>query len=142
MTEYIPLLIQRLKQDDDVIATYLFGSYAEGKQTPVSDVDLAVLFDQNFPRKFFFEKKLDLLFTATSILKTDAVDLVILNEAPPALSYQVLKKGKLLFEKPETKAQRVNFQVRVYDRYFDFKPVETVVREGLIKRIKEGRFGG
>jgi len=142
VTEYIPLLIQRLKQDDDVIATYLFGSYAEGKQTPVSDVDLAVLFDQNFPRKFFFEKKLDLLFTATSILKTDAVDLVILNEAPPALSYQVLKKGKLLFEKPETKAQRVNFQVRVYDRYFDFKPVETVVREGLIKRIKEGRFGG
>ncbi|WP_066637988.1 type VII toxin-antitoxin system MntA family adenylyltransferase antitoxin [Desulfolucanica intricata] len=140
--EYIPLLAEKAKWDDDIIAMYLFGSYAEGKQTPVSDIDLAVLLDRDFSSKLYFEKKLDILSTTTSILKTDEVDLVILNQAPPALAYRVLCKGKLLYEKPEAKAQRVNFQVRTCDRYFDYKPVEKVIHEGLIRRIKEGRFGG
>lgn len=140
--EYIPLLVEKLSLDGDIVALYLFGSYAEGRQTPVSDVDLAVLLERNFPRKYYFEKKLNLLSRVTSILKTDEVDLIVLNQAPPAFSYQVLYKGKLLFEKPGSKAQRVVFQVRTCDRYFDFKPVEKVIHQGLIRRIKEGKFGG
>lgn len=140
--EYIPLLIGELRIDRDIVAIYLFGSYAEDKQTPVSDIDLAVLLDRDFPPGRYFEKKLELLAKITQLLKTDEVDLVILNQAPPVLSYRVLSKGRLLFEKENGKVQRVNFQVRTYDRYFDFKPIEKILHEGLIKRIKEDRFGG
>jgi len=55
--------------DKDVVAFYLFGSYAEGKQTPASDVDLAVLLDMGFPVERYFEKKLELLSIVTSSLK-------------------------------------------------------------------------
>lgn len=139
---YIPSLIEKLSLDEDIIALYLFGSYAEGKQTPVSDIDLAVLLERDFPQNSYFEKKLALLSTITSLLKTDEVDLVILNQVPPALSYRILSKGRLLFEKTDKKSQRVSFQVRICDRYFDFKPVAKVLHEGLVRRIKEGRFGG
>lgn len=139
---YIPLLIEKLKTDTDIITIYLFGSYAEGKQTPVSDIDLAVLLDGGFPPSRYFEKKLALLAIITSLLKTDEVDLVILNHAPPVLAYRILSKGRLVFEKEDGKGQRVNFQVRSLDRYFDFKPTEKVLHEGLVRRIKEGRFGG
>lgn len=139
---YIPLLIEELKTDGDIVGIYLFGSYAEGRQTPVSDIDLAILLDRSFPPVRYFEKKLELLAITTSVLKTDEVDLVIVNEAPPALAYRVLSTGRLLLEKKDRKGQRVNFQVRTYDRYFDFKPVEKILHEGLIRRIKEGRFGG
>jgi predicted nucleotidyltransferase len=138
----IPLLVEKLRPDRDLVALYLFGSYAEGKQTPVSDIDLAVLLDRGFPAALYFEKKLKLLSTITSALKTDEVDLIILNQAPPALSYRVLSQGRLLYEEEDGKAQRVSFQVKTFDRYFDFKPVERVLHEGLIRRIKEGRFGG
>lgn len=140
--QYIQLLIEKLSLDGDIVALYLFGSYAEDRQTPVSDIDLAVLLDLDFPPSRYFEKKLDLLSIATSTLKTDEVDMVILNQAPPALSYRILSKGRLLFEKEGGKGQRVSFQVRTCDRYFDFKPVEKVLHEGLVRRIKEGRFGG
>jgi len=70
------------------------------------------------------------------------VDLIILNQAPPFLSYRILSKGRLLFERGDKKGQRVNFQVRTFDRYFDFKPLERVMHNGLVRRIKEGRFGG
>lgn len=119
--EYIPLLIEKLSIDRDIVAIYLFGSYAEGKQTPVSDIDLAVLLDGDFPPNRYFEKKLALLALSTSLLKTDEVDLVIINHAPPAISYRILSKGRLLFEKENGKSQRVNFQVRIYDRYFDLQ---------------------
>lgn len=140
--QYIPLLIERLRIDGDIVNLYLFGSYAEGKQTSVSDIDLAVLLDRDFPQSGYFAKKLELLSLITSLLKTDEVDLVILNQAPPVLSYRILSKGRLLFEKETGKGQRVSFQVRTYDRYFDFKPIEKVLHEGLVKRIKEDRFGG
>lgn len=138
----IPPLIDELKIDGDIVALYLFGSLAAGKQTPDSDIDLAVILDQDFPTGRYFEKKLKLLSTITSLLKTDEVDLVILNQAPPSLSYRILSKGRLLYEKEGGKAQRVSFQVRTFDRYFDFKPVEKILHEGLVRRIEEGKFGG
>ncbi len=141
-TEYIPLLAEKICIDKDVVACYLFGSYTEGKQTPASDVDLAVLLDVEFPAERYFEKKLDLLSIVTLSLKTDEVDLIILNQAPPLLSYRILSRGRLLFERGDRKGQKVNFQVRAFDRYFDFKPMEMVIHNGLVKRIKEGRFGG
>lgn len=128
--------------DKDVVAFYLFGSYAAGKQTPVSDVDLAVLLDLDFPAEHYFEKKLDLLSRVTATLQTDEVDLIILNQAPPFLAYRILSLGRLLFERRDKKGQRVNFQVRTFDRYFDFMPLEKVLHNGLMRRIKEGRFGG
>lgn len=138
----IPSLIEKLRIDGDIVAVYLFGSFAEGKQTSVSDIDLAVLLDRDFPPGLYFEKKLALLTIITSLLKTDEVDLVILNQAPPVLSYRIFSKGRLLFEKEDGKSQRVSFQARTYDRYFDFKPIEKILHEGLVRRIKEDRFGG
>lgn len=140
--QYIPALTEKISIDNDIVAFYLFGSYAADKQNPASDIDLAVLLDREFPVHSYFDKKLKLLSLATSTLKTDEVDLIILNQAPPALSYQILSKSRLLFERDDKKGQRIDFQVRAFDRYFDFKPVEKVIHEGLAKRIKEGRFGG
>lgn len=73
--QYIPSLVERIKIDGDIVSLYLFGSYAGGKQTPVSDIDLAVLLDRDFPPSCYFAKKLELLSMITTILKTDEVDL-------------------------------------------------------------------
>ncbi|MCL4440171.1 MAG: nucleotidyltransferase domain-containing protein [Firmicutes bacterium] len=138
----IPGFVEKLSSDSDIASLYLFGSYAEGKQNINSDIDLAVLLVMEFPADRYFDKKLDLLALAVSALKTDEVDLVILNQAPAALIYQVFCKGKLLWVNKEQKNWRASFQARAYDRYFDFKPVEKILHDGLIRRIREGRFGG
>lgn len=140
--EYLPLLIEKMSIDPAIIAIFLFGSYARGRPTPVSDIDLAVLLDQYFSPRQCFEKKLQLLALATKVLKTDEVDLVVLNQAPPALGYRILNSGQMLWEQEKNKNQRVQFQARTYQRYFDFQPVEKIMRDGLAKRIKGGQFGG
>ncbi len=125
-----------LLADDEIIFSYVFGSYGMNKSTPLSDVDIAFYI---LPGRDTFEKKKVLLEEITSILKTDEVDIVILNEAPLVLCYQVLKTGRLLFSKDER--VRLNFVNRVYNIYCDTEPLRKSAVANLLKRIKENRIG-
>jgi predicted nucleotidyltransferase len=137
--EYFPELIEVLKQDNDIIALYLFGSYASGNIGPLSDVDLAVLLRSGYPSESYFDKELDLLSKITNILRTDEVDVVILNRAPFSFAYRILKQNKLLFCRNDL--ERVKFQTKIVDGYLDFKPLLEENYRYLHRRIKEGKFG-
>ncbi|MEG3072163.1 MAG: nucleotidyltransferase domain-containing protein [Candidatus Syntrophopropionicum ammoniitolerans] len=93
VTKCLTPLVEKLKNDQDIVAIYLFGSFAAGMQTPLSDIDLAIILDHNLPPSRYFKKKLDLLAIVTSLLKTDAVDLVILNQAAASPIIPSIGKG-------------------------------------------------
>ncbi len=131
-----------IKHDGQIIALYLFGSYAFGRPTPLSDVDIAVLFDKSVERERYLPERLRLMGELSTILGTDRVELVVLNEAPPGLGYRVIRDGELLFTKNDTKNQLVDFKVKIMDRYFDFQPAQKIFSEGIARRIREGSFGG
>jgi len=142
LLEKLQEFVSMVKNNDKIIALYLFGSYASGRPTSLSDIDLAVLFDRAVQPECFLPEKLRLMGDLSIILGTDSIDLIVLNQAPPGLGYRVIKEGKLLFARDETKNQLVEFKVRVLDRYFDFLPVQRMMSEGLARRLEEGRFGG
>ncbi len=108
----------------------------------MSDIDLAVLLDKSIERERYLAERLRLMGELSTILGTDAVDLVVLNESPPGLAYRVIRDGELLFAPEEGKGQLVDFKVRTMDRYFDFQPAQRIFSEGLARRIREGSFGG
>ncbi len=137
--KYFPEATSFLRGDSDISAAYLFGSYAKGRTGPLSDVDLAVLLVEGFPGEQYFDKQLDLQGNLSRILKTDEVDIVILNKANYVLAYEVLKSGKLLFTKDLI--QRISFQKNVLDNYLDTQRLRSVNFAKMRKRIKEGTFG-
>lgn len=130
------------RDSGQITAFYLFGSYAAGRQTPLSDIDLAVLLDNSVEQERYLDNRLRLMGELSTILGTDAVELVVLNESPPGLAYRVIRDGELLFAPEEGKGQLVDFKVRIMDRYFDFQPAQRIFSEGLSRRIREGSFGG
>ena len=71
-------------------------------------------------------------------LKTDEFDLVILNNSPPYIQYEVISKGKLFYE--SDKKFRCEFQALALQRYFDIKPLYDEYNFYLKKRILEGRM--
>ena len=101
-----------------VVLAYLFGSQAEGRARPSSDVDIAVLLPYDTPRSKFFDARLSLTNELMDLLHKNEVDVVVLNEATPLLAYQVLKNGKVLYEDSRTRP-RVGFIVRVMKQYMD-----------------------
>ena len=104
-----------LKNDQHIIFAYLFGSSATGTVTPMSDVDVAVYFN---PHTDIKREKFDLIGTLIEILKTDAIDLVILNTAPLTLTARVIQNKEILVDKSPFK--RHAFESLVLRQYYDF----------------------
>lgn len=134
-------LVEVLSDDADIMAAYLFGSHARGTPSLLSDVDVAVLLREQSDQENF-HKRLCLLGELMSELRSDRVDLIILNESPPALTYRIIKEGILLFESPGARRERIIFEKDSFMAYFDLRKLHEAVAGEMRKRIKEGRFGG
>jgi len=102
VAERLPELGRLVSDDEEVLALFVFGSVASGKQGPLSDLDMGVLLDKKLNRKRRFAKHLDLAGKFTRLLRTDEIDIIILNDAPLRFVRKVLSTGKLLFERDRT----------------------------------------
>lgn len=82
-----------------LVSAYLFGSEAVGRAHRESDVDLGVLLSHRaFPTpEERFEERLRLSTRLSSLLGGRAVDIVILNDAPPGLGRRIVTTGFRLF---------------------------------------------
>lgn len=65
------------------------------------------------------------------------VDLVLLDEAPPALAYRVFRDGIVLFERDHRAlAER---KARAILDYLDFRPIEQIAVRGVLAAAAGGR---
>ena len=106
-------------KDTDICAFLVFGSAATGMLKPLSDVDLAVLFDAEMNKSQLFNKELDLRSTIAQVLETEEFDLVNLNLAPAKFAHNILTDGKLLFCK--NNPVLADFIEKNTREYLDFK---------------------
>jgi predicted nucleotidyltransferase len=121
-TEDIRPLLQRVLAEarpSGVLAVYLFGSHASGRAHRESDVDVAVLLDRaRYPtRKARFDARLRLAGSLAGRLRPRAVDLVILNDAPPTLGRRIVTTGKRVacFDEAADQAFVRDVQLRAAD---------------------------
>lgn len=116
---------------------YLFGSTARGESNCLSDIDIAVLFDDALLRKESFDPQVELISELTCLLKTDNVDLVVLNDSPLLLTYNIIREGIIL---KSDEPLRVKFETKVMSRYLDERyHIERHAKESL-KRTSESGF--
>jgi uncharacterized protein len=105
------------KAEPKVKLAYFFGSRARGDAGPQSDYDFAIYLDEKNAKKSF-DIKIYLAAKIGSFLKTDKVDMVILNTAEsPELKFSIINEGKLIYEKEPFK---VLIEPRILNEYFDF----------------------
>ena len=122
-----------------VVFAYLFGSLAKGSEGSLSDVDMALYFTPHLSKSERFDLRLRIIGETSPFFKGRTTDVVILNDAPIGLAYEVIKEGVLLYCLDE--ASRVEVETRILSkyldrRYYDKRHAETVLRqiahEGLI----------
>lgn len=102
-----------------IIVAYLFGSFALGRYTPLSDIDIAVLFDENLSQEAIKELENDIIDGLIKIFKTDEIDLIVLDNVPLSVKYGVLKTAKIVYCTNIEKT--VDFQTEVISKYLDIK---------------------
>ncbi|MDD5435713.1 MAG: nucleotidyltransferase domain-containing protein [Nitrospira sp.] len=110
-----------LLEDNNVIFAYLFGGFAEGRITPLSDIDIAVYLK---PTDNVAEYKLGLFDRLADSLGTNEIDLVILNTAPVSLAGRILQKKQIIVDKnPPVRHLYESLTLR---KFFDFKIKENI----------------
>lgn len=82
----------------EIMACYLFGSRATGKERAGSDVDVAFLLDATILPTFYFDLKIAYYSDLERVLKLD-VHPLIMNDAGEVVLGQVLGKGDVVYDK-------------------------------------------
>jgi predicted nucleotidyltransferase len=120
-----------------VMLAYLFGSTVRREANSLSDIDIAVLFDDTLLQNDVFDLQLELISELTGLLKTNNVDLVVLNDSPLLLTYNIIRNGVIL---KSDEPLRIKFETKIMSRYLDERyHIERHAKESL-KRISESGF--
>jgi len=129
--------IELLKQEKRVKLSYLFGSAARDEMGKLSDIDIGVYLDESLSSDKRFKLQLELMSELASVLKTDRVDLIVMNDAPLLLNYNIIRYGEPIKSERQTK---VRFEAKILSRYLDRKYCIDRHTSLGIKRIMERGF--
>ena len=106
-------LLNKAKQDPEVLSVILFGSQACGEATAASDVDVClVLLNQRYDSLYLSRTKLE-------YLKMDGLDIHIYQQLPLYIRRRVIKEGKVLFVRDEELLYELAF--RTAQAFEDFR---------------------
>ncbi len=136
LEERLPALLE----GTPVIVAYLYGSMATGQETPLSDVDVAVLTDRPLDDRARLSLEMSLADKLASLLAGRAADVRAAESLPLILKGRVITEGILVYCRDDF--ARVRFETSVRGRYFDFLPVyRRYQQENLARMRREAAHG-
>lgn len=117
-SESIEALLERIiawaQEQEEIIAVYLYGSYAQGRTTPLSDIDIAVM-----THPIEEQRTLWRLEDHWSSQWPSTVDFHVLNLTPLTFRYEVIANGRRLWAADSSIACQESLILR---RYWDERP--------------------
>jgi len=116
----------------NILLAYIFGSQLQGQTGPLSDYDFAVLLLHKSSSQYKYKLKHSLV----KVLKSEKVDLIILNDAPIELKYHVITLGKIIFQK--NMIIKTEFEADTLSRYFDYLPTLRAQKKDLLRFKPQG----
>ena len=122
-----------------VVLAYVFGSFANGKFGPLSDLDIAVLFSKYVDSKDYLHKESLLRLEIGKMIGAEA-DIINLNKSiPPLLRHNAIFSGRLIF----AINNKIRFSAENAARreFEDTKILRNRQYGFMLKRVKAGVFG-
>ncbi|WP_322488123.1 type VII toxin-antitoxin system MntA family adenylyltransferase antitoxin [Chloroflexus sp.] len=116
---HVPNPITAIAQQYPAIQlVYLFGARVTGSIGPMSDTDLAILFDHTASEPAL---RAELTQRLAETLHSDELDIVILNQAPIEFAYSVIAEGIALYQR--SMLERIEYEAKIISQYCDYLPV-------------------
>jgi len=109
--------VQKLAEKYGLDLVMLFGSYAEGRNTKNSDIDIGY----TKAEKLSFGDEIRLAEDFQNIFKIERADIVYISGASPLFMYMILQNGQILFERDSTVFP--NIYTYALKRFEDNKPL-------------------
>ncbi|NWF95219.1 MAG: nucleotidyltransferase domain-containing protein [Candidatus Thorarchaeota archaeon] len=108
------------EMDESIRFLLLFGSQASTTAGPLSDIDVAVYIGRSVYKRDGPRAALKLGVLLERGLKTEDVDVVVLNGANPAMRFNVIRACVPIVVQDEGEYE--DFVVKVLSEYYDYLP--------------------
>jgi len=127
--------VEKISKEYAIKFAYLFGSFAKGTFNNMSDVDIAVMFEEDLPLLDESILRGLLMEEGKALFKRD-VDIVNLKNANIFLKYSIIKDGIILKDHEE----RSLFEASVLREYLDFSYYSEIYNQKILESIKNKEF--
>jgi predicted nucleotidyltransferase len=131
LRRYLP----RIVKDLPVQLAYLHGSAARGEATPSSDVDIALVCDDETSPSQRLRLMLDLSAELSRQAGIAEADVRVINDAPLVFRGRIACEGVLLYARD--KAQQIEFETHTRDEYFDYLPFHRRLQDAFLRNVRE-----
>jgi uncharacterized protein len=131
----ISRLAEFFKSREYVELAYLFGSTAEENRGPLSDIDIGVYLSSKPTKGERIEKRLELTAELAGFLKTESVDLVVMNDSSAVINFEIIKSNIPVFIRDED--FKIDVEQKVMSLYLDRKYHENLLNRAFLERIEE-----
>lgn len=108
-------IIEKAGNDTEVLAVFLFGSVAQGKEQKNSDIDICIVMNRGRYTAFELSQK------KMEYLKSFNVDIQIFQQLPLYIRKRIIQEAKMLFCRDEDELYLVVF--RAIAEFDDFKHI-------------------
>ena len=131
--------IHSLFQRSPVDAAYTQGT-ASGRRLAgaFSDLDVALLLLDKVKTNEFFDYQVYFVSELSKTLETQALEVVILNQASLLQRAQVIKSWNILYQRDIKR--RVQWETRAVMEYLEFQKYDDIQSKALAERTKSDRF--
>jgi hypothetical protein len=120
-----------------VLFAYVFGSVAEGRAGPASDVDVAVFVEPDVPSERYVDLSLELARRLAEGSGVGRIEVLVLNDAPLPIKGRAVRHRIVLFSRDEP--ARVAFESLTLREFFDFQIHAVPMDQQMLREIAEGR---
>ena len=139
--ESLSLRVAETLRPRPVMLAYLFGSAAIGQMTPLSDVDIALVVDEDHVFKHSrLQFELEIEDELAARCEVNQIDVRVINAAPLLLRGEVVTHGRLMFARDED--ARIEFETRTRMEYFDFLPAAELYRAAFFEHLRQRGLSG
>ena len=133
-------VLPRILEHRPVHLVYLYGSVTTGRTTPFSDVDIALLVDDDLSPLERLKLTLSIQLDLADRCDISNADVRIINDAPLVFRGRVVCDGLLVYARDE--GERVEFETTTRLRYFDYLPVHRRLQDAFFANLRErGLYG-
>lgn len=130
----LPLTSQIFSRySEEIIAVYLFGSLVKDNIKPLSDIDLAILFNFKLTQTVMVDLENRIFIELIRFLETEEIDGIVLNYQPISRQFAVLKNKQILYCSDHKK--RIDFETGVILSYLDFKPYREEFNREFVRAL-------
>jgi predicted nucleotidyltransferase len=129
ITKKIEKILNRFQE---IEFAYLFGSFLE--RDGFRDIDIALYVSKNYSPYEVMKFSLKIGRELEKAIKPRCeFDVKILNYAPLALQYEVIKTGRVVFCKDE--AKRIRYEAHILSSYLDYKVTSDWLDREFLARV-------